>query len=106
VLVGVQDDQTIVGLADDYADIKGKKADCDKYEQFLRNVFGSELGHDLAPNIAISFHTLEDKDVCRVAVKPAAKPVYFNGDLYIRAGNTTRKLSAQGAVAYIPQQWP
>jgi predicted HTH transcriptional regulator len=106
VLAGVQDDQTIVGLADDYADIKDKKADRDKYEQFLRNVFGSELGHDLAPNISISFHTFESKDVCRVAVKPASKPVYLKGDLHIRTGNTTRKLSAQEVVAYIAQRWP
>ena len=53
----------------------------------------------------ISFHQLDDKDVCRISIAPATKPIYLNGELFVRDGNKKRKLRAQEAIDYIKQRW-
>jgi predicted HTH transcriptional regulator len=71
----------------------------------LRNVLSSEIGGNHAAHCAISFHTVEGKELCRIAVEPADKPVYVRGDMYIRAGNQKRKLSAKEAMDYAATRW-
>jgi hypothetical protein len=54
----------------------------------------------------ISFHNISGAEVCRIVVKPAPGPVYYNGDLYVRIGNGKKKLNAQRAIEYVKQRWP
>lgn len=103
LLIGVGDAGDIVGLAEDFQAADSKKSNRDGYELFLRNVLSSELGgnHDYA----ISFHTVAGKEICRIAVEPSSKPVYVRGEIYIRAGNQKRKLSAKEAIDYAATRW-
>jgi hypothetical protein len=75
----------------------------------VRADFCVGYGHDCAPFIQITFHELEDKDVCRVVVKPSSRPIYVKDGqeeyLFIRANNSTRKLNLKEAVNYCKTRW-
>ena len=105
LLIGVDDDCSIVGLEDDYTAVESKKPGRDSYQLFLRNVLSDSLGGDSTSFYTISFHRLEGKDVCRISVKPAKKPMFLKGELYIRGGNQKRKLTPQEAIEYVKQRW-
>lgn len=107
VLIGVEDDGTIVGLADDYTAANPRKSNRDGYQLCMLEWLKSGLAENWSQFYTISFGSLQGKDLCRVDVLPATGPVYLrNGDFYIREGNRKRKLSAQETVAYIKARWP
>ena len=108
LLIGVADDGTIVGLDRDYTTLK--KPDRDGFEQALMTAIAAKLGADACRTVQIVFHSLENKDVCRVMVSPAHRPVYVkDGDnprLYVRTGVSTRELNVQEAINYTTARWP
>ena len=65
----------------------------------------SAIGADLTLLYSITFHRVGRHDVCRIAAKPSPKPVYVNGDLYVRDGNSKKKLNAQQALEYVRGRW-
>jgi Schlafen, AlbA_2 len=107
LLIGVADDGGIVGLERDYATLK--KQDRDGFEQFLMTAIASKLGADACQCVQSVFHSVESKDVCRVIVAPAHRPVYLrDGDapkLYVRTGVSTRELNVQDAINYTESRW-
>ncbi len=109
LLLGVDDDRNVIGLAHDYK-LSGKKDSRDAYEDFLTGLLLNNLGKDSATLIAITFHELDGKDVCRVEAKKSPKPVFVkdnNGEhLYIRAGNSTRQPTTKEAIDYCKMHWP
>ena len=70
----------------------------------------SKLGGDACHSVQIVFHSLDNKEVCRVMVAPMDRPVYAkDGDtpkLYVRTGVSTRELNVQEAVDYTSARWP
>jgi hypothetical protein len=75
------------------------------YELFLRDLIGNQLGRGHKDSYVISFHVLSGREICRIHVKPASKPVYFNGDFYPRESNKKSKLRAKEATEYIKIRW-
>lgn len=108
LLIGVGDDGTIIGLQQDYQTV-GKKHDRDAYENFLTNILLDSYGKDSSPLIQIFFHLIDNKDICRIIVKPSPKPVFVKDDkgehLFIRTGNSTRQLSTREAIEYCKIRW-
>ncbi len=108
LLIGVADDGSIVGLANDYKTLK--KPDRDGFEQVLMTAIATKLGGDACHAVQMVFHSLENKDVCRVIVALAHRPVYVrDGDsprLYVRTGVSTRELNVQEAINYTSARWP
>jgi hypothetical protein len=105
LLLGVDDDRNVIGLAHDYK-LFGKKDSRDAYENFLTTLLLQNLGKDSSTLISISFHELDGKDIAKVAVKLSPKPVYDkDGLLYIRAGNSTRPLNPKETVDYCKMHW-
>jgi len=105
LLLGVDDDRNVIGLAHDYK-LFGKKDSRDAYENFLTTLLLQNLGKDSSTLISIIFHELDGKDIAKVAVKPSPKPVYDkDGLLYIRAGNSTRPLTPKETVDYCKMHW-
>jgi hypothetical protein len=49
------------------------------------------------------------KDLCRVAVQPNPRPVFIRDGadehLYIRSGNSTRRLTSKETVDYCKTRW-
>jgi hypothetical protein len=109
LLIGVDDKGNVVGLEHDYKTL-GKKQNHDAYENWLTTLLLGQFGKDCSPLISITFHNVDGKDVCRVAVKPSPKPAFVReekGDeqLYIRTGNSTRQLTTKEAIEYNKNRW-
>ena len=107
LLIGVDDDATVIGLQHDYQTVH--KKDRDGYELFLQDLLLSAVGKDLTPQLGITFHSLDGQDLCRVAVQPSPRPVFIaEGQferLYIRTGNSTRLLTTKEAIDYCRTRW-
>ncbi len=107
LLIGVADDGSIVGLENDYKTLK--KQDRDGFEQALMTAVATHLGGDACHIVQTVFHSIEQKDVCRVIVAPAHRPIYLRAGetpkLYVRTGVSTRELNVQEAVNYMDVRW-
>lgn len=108
LLIGVADDGSIVGIENDYRTLK--KPDRDGFEQTLMTSVASKLGGDACRSVQMVFHSLQEKDICRVIVSAAHRPVYLrDGEqprLYVRTGVSTRELNVQDAINYTASRWP
>jgi hypothetical protein len=107
LLLGVSDDGTIVGLEHDYQTLQKKNAD--GYELFLRDFLLGHFGKDCSPSLRISIHQLDGSEVCRVVAQPSARPVWLkegaDEPIYIRTGNSTRRLTTREALEYCKRRW-
>lgn len=108
LLIGVEDNGTVLGLQHDYKTL-GRKQDRDGFENWLTTLLLDAYGKDTSPLIRITFHEVESKEVCRVIAQPCSKPVFVRDDkaehLYIRTGNSTRLLSTREAIEYCKIRW-
>ncbi len=107
LLLGVADDGTALGLEPDFQTLQKKNAD--GYELFLTDLLLGHYGKDISPVVRITFHPLDGKQVCRVIAQPAPRPVWVKEGaeehLYIRSGNSTRRLSTREALEYCKTRW-
>ena len=106
LLIGVADDATIVGLDHDYQTLK--KKDRDGFEQFLMTAISTKMGTAACDLVRIDFHSLDDRDVCRIMVAPSRRAVYVrdgvNPKLYLRTGVMTRELNVEEAINYTSER--
>lgn len=108
LLIGIADNGEILGLEKDYQTLK--KPDQDGFEQTLMTAISTHLGADLCPLVHVLFHKLNDKDVCRVIVSPANRPVFLSlvnntPKFFVRTGGGTRDLNVQEALEYVAGRW-
>lgn len=107
LLIGVRDDGDIIGLEKDYQTLK--RPDRDGFEQTLMTAISANLGADLCANVHILFHVIDQKDVCRVIISPALRPVFLNQGnapkFFVRTGGGTRELNIQEALEYVAGRW-
>lgn len=107
LLIGVSDNGEILGLQADYQSLK--KPNQDGFEQTLMTLISNNLGADLCPLAHVLFHVIDDKEVCRVIVSPANRPVFFqqgnDPKLFVRTGGGTRDLNIQEALEYAAGRW-
>jgi predicted HTH transcriptional regulator len=108
LLIGVADDGSIIGLEPDYRTFS-KKPNRDGFTLFLTDLLLSAMGKDLATSIRTTFHEVEGKDVCQVTIAAGPRPVFLKEGaddfFYLRAGNSTRRLSTREAVQYCKTRW-
>lgn len=103
LLIGVADDGQVFGLANDYKTLK--KKDRDGFEQAIMSAVSSRMGTDACANLQLVFHEVEGRDICRIMVRPSARPVYLRQgnepEFYVRTGTSTRELNVEEAIEYI-----
>jgi hypothetical protein len=111
LLLGVADDGSVHGLADDYAVVPGR--DRDGFELWLRTLLGERLGRSVTSDIGVTFADVNGRDVCRVDVAPAERPVFVGAtgggrraDFHLRVGNATRLLLTDEVLDYQARRWP
>lgn len=111
LLLGVEDDGTVRGLDEDLAMAPGRNRD--GLELWLRTMLGERLGKAVTADVGVSFETVDDRDVCRVDVAPADRPVFVGAtggartaDFHLRVGNATRRLLTDEALDYRARRWP
>ena len=107
LLIGVSDNGEIIGLEQDYQTLK--KPNQDGFEQTLMTSISTNLGADLCALVHVLFHVIDGKDVCRIIVSPASRPVFLQQGnapkLFVRTGGGTRDLNIQEALEYATRRW-
>lgn len=107
VLIGVDDDGSVRGLAADYATLK--RPDRDGFQQLLVGLVESHLGGDLCPLVHVLFHQVGGEEICRLVVEPSPRPVYVDEHgaprYVLRMGNSSRELDVREAAAHIAAHW-
>jgi len=110
LLIGIADDGSVRGLGDDLKLMK--QNDVDRYELWLTDHLERCLGKAAVANVTITFESFGGHQVCRVDVEAAPAPVFLDepggnreADMYVRMGNSTRKLLTDEAFDYAGQHW-
>lgn len=108
LVIGVKDaTKEVTGLERDLATL-GKK-DTDGYELFIRQLLNNAFGAEHSSRVSIAFPTEDDKMACVVLAPRSPRPVYVKNsddrDLYVRDGNSTRKLNSEEAVRYVAEHF-
>lgn len=111
LLIGVEDDGNVYGLEADYKTLGGK-GNRDGYELFLTDLLLRERP-ELRGFLSVTFHQVDGKDVCKLEVKKAPRPVFLsfseNGRaverFFVRVNNSTREFTMGQALEYIQTHW-
>jgi len=112
LVIGVDDDGTVLGLENDYNTF-GAGGNRDKYELFLRQLLDSNLSVSTAGLVKVRFEDSAGSDVCVVSVASSGKPVFAKPpegssgptEFWVRLGNGTRQLHGDDMIAYNEQHW-
>ncbi len=108
LLIGVTDTGEVVGVERDYQTLRHQNRD--GFQRCITEIVKSKLSGDLCPLVHIFFHSIDEKDVCLIAVEPAPRPVYCRDGktsrFFVRTGNNTRELDAREAINYAATRWP
>ena len=104
LLIGVADDRTVLGIDHDRLETD------DKFLRHLAQAVRTGLGDRAATCIDAKTQIVEGQTVCLVSCQRSPEPVYLRwcgveetpaGDLYVRSGPGTVRLSASNAGAYV-----
>jgi predicted HTH transcriptional regulator len=116
LLIGVEDNGNIYGLAEDYG-LCGNKGR-DGFELWLTQTLLKDFGKDAAGQLSVAFYEMQKADparpgsgdVCVVTVRPSPKPRFVteNGQelFYIRTGDATNQLKPSEMLEYWKHHWP
>jgi hypothetical protein len=108
LLVGVHNDKTVVGLAEDYS-VASRRKDRDGFENWLYTTLTRELGGPtVAKGVTVSIEQIESHEICRIDVEPSSSAVWVGseGAFYVRVGNSTRQFNPREALEYCRSRWP
>jgi predicted HTH transcriptional regulator len=103
LLIGVDDSGEIKGLDRDFKFCK--KHDRDGLEQKLRDLLNTRFTPPPLGLVDVSFEQLPTGHVCRVDIKRSDSITHLDGkEVYIRDGNTTRKLEGPALTSWIQER--
>jgi hypothetical protein len=109
LVIGVDDNGDAVGLDKDYETLR--KKDADGFELWLTDLLQVSLGKNALTCMSVTFERFQGKEVARVEVKRSRRIVFVNpskgprvDDVYVRFGNSTRKLTPAELLEYC-QDW-
>ncbi len=120
LLVGVADDGTVLGLECDYLTLRKEgKDDRDQFQLALTQAVLNAVGAAAATNVTTQIHSVDDRDLCRVHVKPSGHPVHATVTVvdkqtqhqkkqvfYVRMNNGTSSIDDEAEVQkYIAGRW-
>jgi hypothetical protein len=106
LVIGVDDDGHLLGLAHDLRTMRNSR---DRFERTLMDLVCENIGAEFSTYLKTRFEEANGQVVYTVDVDRAPKPVFIKGprgqELYVRLGNTSRSLDAEGAVQYTQMHW-
>jgi uncharacterized membrane protein YeaQ/YmgE (transglycosylase-associated protein family) len=110
LLIGVSDDGMATGLDDDLSLMK--EPDLDRFELWVIDHLERCLGKPAVANLRVAFESVANNQVCRIDVEASPDPVFLDepggnreADMYVRMGNSTRKLLTDEALEYSRNHW-
>lgn len=108
LVIGINNEQKIIGLKDDYETLARK--DSDGFENHFTQIFNKMLGPEFRHLVRLRFQWVGDNEVCMVQVAPSARPVYLKIDseehFYVRTGNVSTPLKLSEVESYSRSRWP
>jgi hypothetical protein len=111
LLIGVDNDGTPVGVNDDYQFVS--RGNRDGFELLLRSLVHDRISKLAATVFDIRFDNFDDKDICRIDVRPSPSPLFCRStknpdllDFWVRLGGSTRPLTGPDLLAYQRERWP
>ncbi|WP_291861495.1 helix-turn-helix domain-containing protein [Marinilabilia sp.] len=106
LLIGVDDYGEVLGLENDYWSLKKKNKD--GFEQRLMLIISNAFGKDACSKVHVSFHTINEKEICSLFIERSKQPVYFEDTnktiFFLRTGNVTYPLNTKETVEYLHSQ--
>jgi predicted RNA-binding protein with RPS1 domain len=102
MLIGVNDSGKIIGIERDLSTMRHKNND--RLEQRIRNCLKDRFSPQPIGKVNISFEKFTEGTICRVDVLPNKEIIHLDDDLYVRDGNTTRKLEGRDLTDWIQER--
>jgi hypothetical protein len=103
LIIGVEKNGQIKGLADDYFSLGRKTRE--GFEKRFSETIASKLGSDTCSLVHLAFHEIGDMEICSVYIEKAHRPVYIregeNTVFFLRTGNVHKPLNTQETVEYL-----
>lgn len=97
LLIGVDDNQNILGLENDFSTLK--KSDIDGFELQLIEVIKKYIGAEYCSHLKITFPLYDEKNICLVKISRSSKLVFTkfegNEEFFIRVGCSSQPLSRE-----------
>jgi len=114
LIIGVDDDQNILGLENDYSTLTGN--DRDAFQRHLRSLITSEWGAEYAAaKVAVRFEAVQSQDVCVIDVDRGTKPLFVKTTnksgiktekFYVRSGNLSAPIESTSEItSYIKDRF-
>ncbi|RQO64847.1 hypothetical protein DBR43_31705 [Pedobacter sp. KBW06] len=111
LLIGVADNKKVIGLDLDFSSIK-KGDNHDNFKKSFDELISLKFGSDYHHLIDLSFHTIDEKEVCLIIIDTKChKPVYIKDEantskeFYIRRQASTIPLKIHEVNNYIQSYW-
>lgn len=106
LLIGVEDNGNIAGIAEDWNTLKHQN--WDGFEQRIVALVTSQLGGQHTNRVQCTQLLVDEKAVAVIRVTTTTVPVFCkDGNFqryYLRAGNTTRELDSYEAIAHVDEK--
>ena len=107
LIIGVDDDDNILGLEKDIGTLT--KQNLDGFELHLRQVIKKYLGDYFEKYIKVTFPKVDDKEICKIQISKSGKPVFitFEGveSFFVRNGNASIPKNRQEQSEYEKVHW-
>jgi hypothetical protein len=107
LIIGVDDDQNVLGLENDYSTLK--RSDRDAFQLHLRGLISSEWGLEYAAaSICVNFHQIGERDICVVDVSRGVKPLFLKmvekqgakvERFFVRSGNLSSPIENSSEIS-------
>lgn len=112
LLIGVDDDGNILGLADDYSTFGKNKNYQDEWVKHFDNITSYAFGNAIMNNVSLNFAIVEEKVVAIVDVRESTTHIFMKNksdknrkQFYIRRNGSTVELDAEEIIVYVNQKW-
>jgi predicted HTH transcriptional regulator len=105
LLIGVSDDQTILGIQHDHF------ANNDKFLLHLRNLITDKLIPNVVQYVEYAVVPCDDKQICQITCKPSKDDIWLKPDkntpemFYVRSGPSSAELPPREAIRYIREHF-
>ena len=107
LLIGLSDDNQIMGIDDDYTIIKSHNRD--GFQNRLLSMVSNSIGNYYLQYVDVLFHNVLGKDLCQVNVSASMKPSYLTNkgkqEFYVRTSSNSRPFNISEATEYIGTRW-
>jgi serine/threonine protein kinase len=103
LVIGVEDDRSILGLEADFSGQKGSIRNA--WRLSFDHLVSRYLGGEALNYIDLQLEPWQDRTIAIVRCSPSNEPTWLGDDLYVRRTASTEKLPARHAVAWCHRKW-